>query len=207
MKKIVVFRVENVLVKGYEVERMFDVKMKKWLGERLMEGYGLELGKVGSWDEVMEKMEMWRRGFEEKGDVEKMIGVRDLGKMLEGLLEGKGEEMEGMRKKFVDGEFEKRKIGIREDLLDLERIGEVVGDLRMMFVSGYGRGKVERLLRNNGLRRFEVTGDLEGLEELDKEKVLVFGSGEDVEKVEGIGIRGVLGVKDMWREIGLKKAG
>ncbi len=186
---------------------MFDVKMKKWLGKRLMEGFGLELGKVGSWDEVMEKMEIWRRGCEEEGDVEKMIGVRDLGKMLEGLLEGKGEEMEGLRKKFVDGEFEKRKIGIRGDLLDLERIGESVGDLRMVFVSGYGRGRVERLLRNNGLTRFEVTGDLGELEELDKEKVLVFGSGEDVEKVEGMGIRGVLGVKDMWREIGLKKAG
>ena len=204
MKKVIVFRVENVLVKDYEVEKMFDVRVRKWLSERLLEGFGVELGKVKDWDEVKEKMEGWRKGYEEEGNVEKMIGMRDLGKMLGRMLDGKEKEWEEMRKKFVGGDFEKRKIGVKEELLDLERIGEVVKDLRMVFVSGYGRNKVERLLWNNGLKRFEVVESVDELGDVEKEKFVMFGNEEDVEKMGEKELKCVVGVRDLWKEIGLK---
>ena len=204
MKKVIVFRVENVLVKDYEVEKMFDVRVRKWLSERLLDGFGVELGKVKDWDEVKEKMEGWRKVYEEEGNVEKMIGMRDLGKLLGRMLDGKEKEWEEMRKKFVGGDFEKRKIGVKEELLDLERIGGVVKDLRMVFVSGYGRNKVERLLWNNGLKRFEVVESVDELGEVEKEKFVMFGNEEDVEKMGEKELKCVVGVRDLWKEIGLK---
>jgi hypothetical protein len=53
-------------------------------------------------------------------------------------------------------------------------------------------------LRNNGLKEFEVRGSLDGLEEMERENVIVFGGEEDVEKMEGVGVKSVLGVRDMW---------
>ncbi len=120
------------------------------------------------------------------------------------MLHGKEKEWEEMRKKFVGGDFEKRKIGVKEELLDLERIGGVVMDLRMVFVSGYGRNKVERLLWNNGLKRFGVVESVDELGEVEKEKFVMFGNEEDVEKVGEKELKCVVGVRDLWKEIGLK---
>ena len=106
----------------------------------------------------------------------------------------------------MDGIFEKRKISVRGDLEDLERVKGLV-DMRMVFVSRYGRVKVMRLLKNNGLKEFEVIGNIDELEGVEKEDVIMFGSEEDVEKMGEKDIRCVLGVKDMWKEIGIKRVG
>ena len=103
----------------------------------------------------------------------------------------------------MDGSFEKRKMSVREDLEDLGRVRDLVGDMRLVFVSGYGRMKVMRLLKNNGLKEFEVVGSMDELEVGEKENMIVFGCEEDVEKMEGMGVKSVLGVRDMWKEIGI----
>ena len=77
-------------------------------------------------------------------------------------------------------------------------------DLRMVFVSGYGRNKVERLLWNNGLKRFEVVESVDELGEVEKEKFVMFGNEEDVEKMGEKELKCVVGVRDLWKEIGLK---
>jgi hypothetical protein len=43
------------------------------------------------------------------------------------------------------------------------------------------------------------------LEVVEKDNMIVFGNEEDVKKMEGMGVKSVLGVGDMWKEIGLKK--
>lgn len=85
--------------------------------------------------------------------------------------------------------FEKRVIGIRSELKDLERICEIVGG-KMVFVSKERKGKVVGLLVNNGLREFEVVGDL-GCLEVDEKDMVVFEKEEEL--------------KDMWDKIGLKR--
>ena len=131
---------------------------------------------------VLEKM------FEEEGNDEKRFWMRDLRRKLEGWLEERGNRMEEMRRKYMDG-FEKRVIGIRNELKDLERICEIVGG-KMVFVSKERRGKVVGLLMNNGLREFEVVGDL-GCLEVDEKDMVVFEKEEEL--------------KDMWNKIGLKR--
>ena len=148
-----------------------------------------------------------KNGFEEKGDVEKKLKMRDVLRRMEEIEKGEGDERMEMRRKFMDVNFEKRKISVRGDLEELERVKGLVGDMRIVFVSRYGKMRVMRLLKNNGLRDFEMMGSLNELEGEDKEKVIMFGCEEDVEKMEEMGMRCVLGLKEMWKEIGLKRAG
>ena len=108
-----------------------------------------------------------------------------------------------MRRKFMDGDFEKGKIGVRGDLEDLEKLKGMVGDMRLVFVSKYGRMKVMRLLKNNGLKDFEVMGSIDELEVVEKEDVIMFGNEEDLVKMEGMGMKCVVGVNEMWKEIGI----
>ena len=61
----------------------------------------------------------------------------------------------------------------------------------MIFVSGARKVRVEKLLKNNGLKVFEVKGDLEFLKEENEEDVVVFDS---VEKL-----------KEIWKWVGLKR--
>ena len=72
-------------------------------------------------------------------------------------------------------------------------------------MSGYGKMKVMKLLKNNGLKEFEVIGNLDELEVEDKENVIMFGGEEDVEKMGEMGMRCVLGLGEMWKEIGIKR--
>lgn len=203
MKKVIVFRVENVLVKDYDEVKMFDLK-KRRLVKEMLEKVGLELeGK--EWDEMKIEVIKWKDGFEKEGDVEKMMKMRDVLRRMDEMEEDGKEVMLEMKRKFMDGSFEKKKMGMREDLEDLERVKDRVGDMKMVFVSRYGRMRVKRLLKNNGLKEFEVVGSMDELEVVEKDNMIVFGNEEDVKKMEGMGVKSVLGVGDMWKEIGLKK--
>ena len=146
MKKVIVFRVENVLVKDYDEVKMFDLKMRRLVKEMLKEE-GLEL--MGNdWNEMKNEMVGLRDGFEKDGNVEMRMKMRDVLRRME-EMESYGNEVKlEMRRKFLDGVFEKRKIGLRGDLEDLERLKELVKDMRLVFVSRYGGMKVKRLLKN-----------------------------------------------------------
>lgn len=91
----------------------------------------------------------------------------------------------------MDEGFEKKMIGKRSELKDLERICEVTGS-RMVFVSEEKRSRVGNLLYNNGLRRFEVERGLGFLEGMDEKDYVVIDSVEDLE--------------NMWKKIGLKRS-
>jgi hypothetical protein len=205
MKKVIVFRVEGVLVKDYDVIKMYDLKMRRMVKEMLKEE-GVVL-KGSGWEEMKKEVEDLKNGFEEDGDVEKRMKMRDVLRRM-GEMEDDGNElMLEMKRKYMDGSFEKRRISVREDLEDLERIRDLVEDMKIVFVSRYGKMRVMRLLRNNGLKEFEVIGSLDELEGMDKENMIVFGCEEDVEKMEEMEVKSVLGVRDMWKEIGLKRVG
>ena len=201
MKKVIVFRVEGVLVKDYDVLKMYDLKVRRLVKEMLKKE-NVEL-KGENWEDMKKEVEELKKGFEENGDVEKRLKMRDVLRRMEEMEnDGKGRMLE-MKRKFMDGSFEKRKMNVREDLEDLERVRDLVGNMRLVFVSGYGRMKVMRLLKNNGLKEFEVVGSMDDLEVVEKENIIVFGCEEDVKKMEGIGVKSVLGVGDMWKEIGI----
>lgn len=194
MKKIIVFNVEGVLVKSVDVEKMDEVKGRKmvkgWVGDEM---YGKEFVKGGNdgvmrLDEMVERMVDLEKEFEEEGDELRRFWMRDLRRKLEGWLEVRNERLEEMRRKYLDG-FEKRVIGIRNELKDLERICGIVGG-KMVFVSKERKGKVVGLLMNNGLREFEVVGDVDCLD-VDEKDVVVFEKEEDL--------------KEMWNLIGLKR--
>ena len=205
MKKVIVFRVENVLVKDYDEVKMFDLKMRRLVKEMLKKE-GLEL-KGNEWEEMKNEVVELKDGFEKDGNVEMRIKMRDVLRRMEEIENYGKDVMLEMRRKFLDGSFEKRKISVREDLEDLERMKELVEDMRLVFVSRYGRMKVMKLLKNNGLKEFEVVGSVDELEGVEKENVVVFGGELDVVKMEEMGIKCVLGVKDMWKEIGIKRVG
>lgn len=199
MKKVIVFRVENVLVKGYDEKRMDEVSGKKLLkglvGEEFIEK---ELMKEDGGKKVMmsgvemvEKMKELEKKFEEDGEIEKRFWMRDVRRKMEEREEGKERRLEEMRRKNLEEGFEKRRIEKKEELKDLERICERVGG-RMVFVSGIRKGRIERLLRNNGLRKFEVEMDMEFLKEEDMNGVAVFDTAGKL--------------KDFWSEIGLRKS-
>ena len=201
MKKVIVFRVEGVLVEDYDALKMYDLKVRRLVKEMLKkENVGL---KGDDWEEMKKEVEELKKGFEENGDVEKRLKMRDVLRRMEEMENEGKERMLEMKRKFMDGSFEKRKMNVREDLEDLERVRDLVGDMRLVFVSGYGRMKVMRLLKNNGLKEFEVVGSMDDLEVVEKENIIVFGCEEDVKKMEGIGVKSVLGVGDMWKEIGI----
>lgn len=197
MKKVIVFKVENVLVKGYDEKRIDESNGKKfvreYVGEKFFEEEFMkeeeEEKVVMSWEEIGEKLVELERRFEEEGDVLKKYWLRDLVKRLEEWEEGKEKRLVDLRKKFLEGIFEKRVIGIREDLKVLESICKIVGG-RIIFVSDVRKGKVEWLLDKNGLRSYEVKEDMSFLEGEDENNVVVFESVEDL--------------KDMWGKIGLK---
>ena len=173
MKKVIVFRVEGVLVKDYDVLKMYDLKVRR-LVKGMLKKENVEL-KGEEWEEMKKEVAELKKGFEENGDVEKRLKMRDVLRRMEEMEnEGKDRMLE-MRRKFMDGSFEKRKMSVREDLEDLGRVRDLVGDMRLVFVSGYGRMKVMRLLKNNGLKEFEVVGSMDELEVVEKENMIVFG--------------------------------
>ena len=68
MRKIIVFRVENVLVKDYDEVKMFDLKMRRLVKE-MLKNEGLEL-KGNEWNEMKNEVVGLRDGFEKDGNVE-----------------------------------------------------------------------------------------------------------------------------------------
>ena len=195
MKKVIVFQIENVLMKVYDEKKMDEAAGKKMVKEMVgMEMFEKEFkkedGGVMECGEILEKMRDLERKFEEEGNVEKRYWMRDLRRKMEEWEEGKEKRMEERRKKNLEYSFEKKVIGKREELKDLEKICERVGG-RMIFVSGERKSRVEKLLNNNGLRVFEVERDLEFLKEVEEEAV-VFDSPEKL--------------KEIWTLVGLRKA-
>ena len=77
MKKVIVFKVENVLVKGYDEKRIDESNGKKfvreYVGEKFFEEEFMkeeeEEKVVMSWEEIGEKLVELERRFEEEGDV------------------------------------------------------------------------------------------------------------------------------------------
>lgn len=198
MRKAIVFKVENVLVKGYDERKSDEMSgrrlVKEIVGEEMFEReFMKDVGKrkeVMSCGEMIVKMLELERRFEEEGDVMRKFWMRDVRKRMEEREEGKDKRLEGMRKKYSEDGFVRKVIGIRNDLIDLERICEVTGS-RMIFVSGERRNKVENLLYCNGLRRFEVESDLMFLEGMDEREYVVFESVDDL--------------RDMWVKVGLRR--
>lgn len=195
MKKVIVFQIENVLMKVYDEKKMDEAAGKKMVKEMVgMEMFEKEFkkedGGVMECGEILEKMRDLERKFEEEGNVEKRYWMRDLRRKMEEWEEGKEKRMEERRKKNLEYSFEKKVIEKREELKDLEKICERVGG-RMIFVSGERKSRVEKLLNNNGLRVFEVERDLEFLKEVEEEAV-VFDSPEKL--------------KEIWTLVGLRKA-
>ena len=200
MKKVIVFRVEEVLVKGNDENRLEEMRgrvfVKKSVGEKVFEEeFYKEDGKkrkvVMSCGEMVVKMVEMEKRFEEEGDVVKKYWIRDVRKKLEDWEDGKEKRLAERRKKFMDEGFEKKMIGKRGELKDLERICEVTGS-RMVFVSGEKRSRIGNLLYNNGLRRFEVESGFGFLEGMDEKDYVVIDSVEDLE--------------NMWKKIGLKRS-
>lgn len=195
MKKVIVFQIENVLMKVYDEKKMDEAAGKKMVKEMVgMEMFEKEFkkedGGVMECGEILERMRDLERKFEEEGNVEKRYWMRDLRRKMEEWEEGKEKRMEERRKKNLEYSFEKKVIEKREELKDLEKICERVGG-RMIFVSGERKSRVEKLLNNNGLRVFEVERDLEFLKEVEEEAV-VFDSPEKL--------------KEIWTLVGLRKA-
>ena len=190
MKKVIVFQVENVLVKGYDEKRMEEMvgkkMVRKMVGDELFKEEFIKMG----CGEMLEKMKELEKRYEEEGDVVNRYWMRDLRRRMEEWEEGKEKRMEEKRRKNLEYGFEKKVIEKREELKDLEKICEMVGG-KMFFVSGERKVRVEKMLKNNGLKVFEVKGDLEFLKEENEEEVVVFDS---VEKL-----------KEIWKWVGLKR--
>lgn len=207
MRKIIVFRVENVLVKDYDEMGMWELRMKKWVREMVKKECGVDMNDEKDLEGMKKRVEELERMYGDIGDLEMMIGMRNVGKRIRGVEEDREKMMEEMRRKFIDDCFEKRKIVVREDLMDLERVGRIVDGMRMIYVSGLGKMRVCRLLLNNGLKDFEVLERVEDIGEVDKSDVVMFGDERDLERLNEMDMRCVVGVKDLWKEIGLKKVG
>ncbi|MBQ6185477.1 MAG: hypothetical protein IJK48_06370 [Bacteroidales bacterium] len=198
MRKVIVFRVENVLVNGYDEKKGDELNgrkfVKRMVGDELFEeefvkGNG-KMKEVMSCSEMIEKMLELERRFEDEGDVMRKYWMRDVRRRVEEREEGKDKRLVEMRKKYSDEGFGKKLIGIRNDLMDLERICEVTGS-RMVFVSEVRKRRVENLLYNNGLRRIEVESDLGFLEGMDEKEYVVFDNVEDL--------------RDLWVKVGLRR--
>ena len=198
MKKVIVFQVENVLVKGYDEGKMDEMRGRKMVremvGKELFEKeFMLEIkGKkvMMGCREIIEKIRELEEKYDEEGNNEKRYWMRDVRRKLEEWEDGKMKRREEMRRKNMEYSFERKIIGRKDELKDLERICRIVGG-RLLFVSEIRKGRVERLLFNNGLREFSVVKDLSLIKEEEMENVAVIDS---VDKL-----------KEMWGMIGLRR--
>ena len=194
MKKVIVFKVENVLVKDYDEKKVDEGNFKKVLkvlvGEDFFKNEFKENGKVMGIDKMKEKLARLEESFEACEDEVKKFWLRDVVKKMREWENGKEERLVKMRKEYLDGGFEKKQIGLGNDLKDLERICGVTGS-NMVFLTEGRKRMVENLLINNGLRRFEVVSDLGFLEGVGENDYVVFDS------VESLG--------DIWRSVGLRR--
>ena len=202
MRKVIVFKVENVLVNGFDERRNDELNAKRVVRELVGDEFfesefvgkerknGKVVRKVVGFGEMMKKLEEWERRFKEEGNIERLYWMRGVRKKLEVWEWNKNERMDVMRRRYSEESFGKRVIGIRDDLRLLERICERTGG-KMVFVSGERRNNVEKLLWANGLREYEVESDLGFLEGMEEKDYVVFDS---VESLDG-----------MWGKIGLRR--
>lgn len=202
MRKVIVFKVESVLVSVFDEKRNDELNakrvMRELVGDEFFEREFVKeerknekvLRKIAGFGEMKKRLDECERKFEEEGNVEKFYWIRGVRKRLEEWEGNKEERMDGMRRRYSEESFGKRVIGIREDLKLLERICEKTGG-RMVFVSGERRNNVEKLLWSNGLRVYEIESDLGFLEGMDEKEYVVFDS---VESLDG-----------MWEKVGLKR--
>ena len=149
MKKVIVFRVEDVLVKDFNKEeslkRAISVetnKLKKSVGLDVLERELKKQRNDKNCEAIKEKMtEKWN---EIAGKVREMETERN-------------EWVERKEREFYDKEFERSKFrnGVEEVMKVLKGIKERKG-VEVVFVSDHRKSKVESILWSNGLRDFEV---------------------------------------------------
>lgn len=213
MKKVIVFRVEDVLVKDFNREE--SLKRVVVIGEnRIRRGVGLE---------EIEREYRRKCRCKEDGCEELEKSIRELKGKIEGELRRNEVEcrkkVERREKEFYDVEFErsKFKVGVKEVLRVLKGM-EGMG-VEVYFMSDYRKSKVGRLLWNNGMREVEVmsgSGDwvgrvLDGSGKERRDVVLFSNKGSDKEreeelniKVERYDVEGE-GIKGLFGKIGLKQ--
>jgi len=150
MKKVIVFKVEDVLVKDFNKEdslrRAVSIetnKLKKSVGLDVLEEELKKKKKNGEdCDEL--KIESLKKWKEIEGDVKKKE-------------EEKIEWVDRREKEFYDREFERSKFkgGIGEIMMVLKGMKERLG-VNVVFVTDHRKSKVVGILWNNGLRDVEV---------------------------------------------------
>lgn len=197
MKKVIVFVVENVLLKSNDEKKMEERNVRKFLkmlmGEDMFEelfGGGDNNGDgVGDYGMMYERVRMLEEKYESEGDMRR-FKMKEVRKGMEDWKVNMEARREEKRRKYMDGEYVKRVIRMNGELMDLERICDVTGS-EMVFVSGERKGKVKKMLENNGLKRFVIESDLGFLEGMDEKGYVVF---DDVRSLE-----------KMWECVGLRK--
>lgn len=156
MKRVIVFRVEDVLVKDFNkqdiLKRAISIetnKLKKSVGLDVLEK---ELKKKGKNDEDCDVLK--------EECVEKWREIEGKVKMKE---KEKKEWVEKRERVFFENEFERSKFknGVGEIMRVLKGMKERT-KVEIVFISDYRKSKVEKVLWNNGLRDMEVERCNEG---------------------------------------------
>lgn len=138
-----------------------------------------------------------------------MVGMKNV-EMWEKKNEG-CEDFGKKREEYLKGSFVKLKLksGLCEEMERLMSMRRRLEGMRVYVVSDYGRSLVWRLLENLGVGVDGVFGSVgKVLDEygVEKDDVVMFGSEDDVLKCEELGVKGVVGLDDMWKEMGLRKS-
>ena len=150
MKKVIVFRVEDVLVKDFNKEdslrRAVSIetnKLKKSVGLAVLER---EIKKKGKDEEDCEELKA--ESMEKWKEIEGKVRMKE---------KEKKEWVERMEREFYDREFERSKFksGIGEIMKVLKGMKERMG-VNVVFVTDHRKSKVGGILWNNGLRDVEV---------------------------------------------------
>ena len=150
MKKVIVFRVEDVLVKDFNKEdslkRAVSIetnKLKKSVGLDMLEE---EIKKKGKDEEECEELKVER--MEKWKEIEGKVRKKEMEKK---------EWVDRREREFYDREFERSKFrsGIGEIMKVLKGMKERSG-VNVVFVTDHRKNKVGGILWNNGLRDVEV---------------------------------------------------
>ena len=150
MKKVIVFKVEDVLVKDFNKEdclkRAISIeinKLKRSVGLDVLEK---EIKKKSKGGEDCERMKEER---EEKWmEIERMVKIKE---------EEKKKWVDRRDREFYDREFERCKFkGCIRDILKVLKSMEKRMGLVVVFITDHRRSKVNGIMWNNGLRDVEV---------------------------------------------------
>ena len=191
MKKVIVFKVEAVLVKDFNKEdslkRAISIetnRLKKSVGLDVLEK---EINKKVKHNEDCEELK--EKSMEKWKEIEGRVRIKEMEKK---------EWVDRREKEFYDREFERSKFmeGIGEIMKVLKGMKESLG-VDVVFVTDYRKSKVEGILWNNGLRNEEVDNcDGNWIERVldncgkSKEDVILFSNKQsDLESGEEWGIK------------------